>query len=68
MAANNRYVQSNLSLEDALLELKQIKNKKANKYIQCKPAVSNKSISKTLTVRYSNIRVFSVHKCLHIFR
>ena len=45
MAANNKYVQCNLSLEDAMLELKQIKNKKANKYIQCKPAVSNKSIS-----------------------
>ena len=28
MAANNKYVQCNLSLEDAVLELKQIKNKK----------------------------------------
>ena len=45
MAANNKYVQCNLSLEDVMLELKQIKNKKANKYIQCKSVVSNKSIS-----------------------
>ena len=45
MATNNKYVQCNLSLEDAMLELKQIKYKKANKCIQCKPAVSNKSIS-----------------------
>ena len=27
-------MQCNLSLEDAMLELKQIKNKKANKYVQ----------------------------------
>ncbi len=44
MAATNKYVQCNSSLEDTVLKSKLIKQRKASKYAQCKPAVSNKSI------------------------